>query len=324
MLQQGGLHMNVRLALLWAAVALATIAVACGSSDDDAELTEEETAYLESVSQAYDLFAANIEGFNTLFGQAWPLPSLLFMALEEAGAGKAVDSTLAELEKMDPPERFAADHVLLLAGVKEMIVADQQVGQAVVDVDLLSFMLSNISLGQKQAKMRLSLSEPLCNAAEPSEGSKHDSICERPQPDDGKYGEDLFALMSELQIEVASRARVEIPPFVFDVADDIFASLSTELARALEGAVATAGAMVPPEKFEDDHQLLVEYLEEQLQVGNSTTVESLTERPTEGPPPAIVAFCEARDAFTEEYARLVVVHFGDDEDTCNPEREPPP
>jgi hypothetical protein len=314
--------MNVRLALLWAAVALATIAVACGSSDDDENLTAEETAYLESVSQAFDLFAANLEGFNTLFGQAWPLPSLLFMALEEAGAGEALDSTLVELEKMDPPTRFAADHALLVAGVREAIIADQQVGQAVVDVDLLGFSLANLSLGQKQVKMRLSLSKPVCNAAEPTEGDKHDSICERPRPDDGKYGEKLFALMSELQIKVAPRARVEFPPFAFDVAEDFFSNISTEMVRALEGAVATAGVMVPPEKFEGDHRRLVEYLEEQLQGVNSATVEALTGPPLEGPPPGMVSYCEAREAFTKEFARLVVVHFGDDDDNCNP--EPPP
>ncbi|PKB79459.1 MAG: hypothetical protein BZY88_13255 [SAR202 cluster bacterium Io17-Chloro-G9] len=316
--------MNVRLALLWAAVGLATIAVACGSSDDDAEPTAEEKAYLESVSQAFDLFAANIEEFNKIFGQAWPLPSLLFMALEEAGAGKALDSTLVELEKMDPPKRFAADHALLVAGVREAIIADQQVGQAVVDVDLLGFSLANISLGQKQVKMRLSLSKPVCNAAEPTEGDKHDSICERPQPDDGKYGKELFALMSELQIEVTPRASVEIPPFVFDLAEDLLAAISTELVRALEEAVAAAGAMDPPERFEGDHQRVVEYLEEQLQAANSATVEDLTERPPEGPPPGIVTYCEAKEAFTKEYARLVTVHFGDDDDICNPEREQPP
>ena len=89
--------MKVRLALLSVAVVIAAIAVACGDSEDEAAPTAEETAYLESVSQAFDLFAANLEEFNTLFGRAWPLPSLLFMALEEAGAGKALDSTLAEL-----------------------------------------------------------------------------------------------------------------------------------------------------------------------------------------------------------------------------------
>jgi hypothetical protein len=246
------------------------------------------------------------------------------MALEEAGAGKALDSTLVELEKMAPPESFESGHALLVAGVREAIIADQQVGQAVVDVDLLGFSLANISLGQQQVKMRLSLSKPLCNAAEPSECDKHDSICERPQPDDGKYGEDLFALMSELQIEVVPRASVEVPPFAFDLAEDILATISTELVRALELAVATAADIEPPENFEADHQRLVEYLEEQLQLAKSATVETLTERPTEGPPPSIAAYCEAKGAFTADYARLVVVHFGDDDDMCNPERPPPP
>ena len=94
--------MNARLALLWTAIALAAIAVACGSSDDDAEPTAEETVYLADVEQAFELFRVNLDEFTTLFGQAWPLPSLMFMALEEAGAGTAFDGTVAALEAMSP------------------------------------------------------------------------------------------------------------------------------------------------------------------------------------------------------------------------------
>jgi hypothetical protein len=308
--------MKVRLTLLSVAVVVAAIAVACGDS--------EETAYLESVSEAFDLFSANLEEFNTLFGQAWPLPSLLFMALEEAGAGEALDSTLVALEKMEPPKRFTADHALLVAGVREARIADQVIGQAVADVDILSFSLGNMSLGQKQGEMRLSLSEALCNAAEPSEGDKHDSICERPRPDDGNYGEEVFALMSELQIELVPRARLEIPAFAFDLAEDIFSAITPEVVRVLESAISTAADMEPPQEFEDDHQRLVEYLEEQLELVPQEPVLGVREGPPEGLPPGLVSYCDTREAFMKEYARLVVVHFGDDEDMCNPDRTPPP
>jgi hypothetical protein len=191
--------MNARLALLWTAVALATIAVACGSSDEDAEPTAEETAYLESVDQAFDLFQANLEEFQTLFGQAWPLPSLLFMALEEAGAGTALDETVAAIEAMEPPERYEDDHALLVTGINRSREVDQRIGQSVADTDALAFVLGNVALGESTAKTLLSLPAPLCSSASLFDGDGTAPLCERPQPGDGEYGDDLFALMSDLQ-----------------------------------------------------------------------------------------------------------------------------
>ena len=62
---------------------------------------------------------------------------------------------------------------------------------------------------------------------------------------------------------------------------------------------------------------------------NSATVDTLTGPPPGGPPPEwpppeIATYCEAKDAFTKDYARLVVVHFGDDEDICNADGPPTP
>ena len=130
------------------AVVIAALAVACG----DAEPTAEETAYLADVEQAFDLFQVNLDEFSTLFGQSWPLPSLMFMALEEAGAGIALDGTVAALEAIEPPDRYEDDHALLVSGMSRSREVDQRIGQSVVDADALAFVLGNVALGESMAK----------------------------------------------------------------------------------------------------------------------------------------------------------------------------
>lgn len=327
--RQRRLQVNVRLALLWAAVALAAVAVACGSSDD-AEPTAEETAYLADVEQAFDLFQANLDEFSTLFGQAWPLPSLMFMALEEAGAGTAMDDTVSALEAMDPPESYADDHTLLVAGVSRSREIDRRIGQSVADTDALAFVLENVALGESAAKTLLSLPTPLCNSASLTEGDGNSPVCERPQPDDGEYGDDLFALMSDLQSEFQPRANPFIPEFAFDLVDEVFAQITPEVIQILERSIASADKMDPPEEFQQDHQRLLEYLDVLMEDAKAVPTDgSPGERPVGPPPgadfgalpPGIAAFCDVREAFSEEFSRLVAVHFGNG-DVCNP--EPPP
>jgi len=320
--------MNVRLALVWAAVALATIAVACGSSD--AEPTAEEAAYLADVEQAFDLFQVNLDEFRTLFGQAWPLPSLMFMALEEAGAGTALDGKVAALEAIEPPDRYKDGHALLVTGVSRSRDVDRRIGQSVADTDALAFVLGNVALGESFAKTLLSLPTPLCNASILFDDDGAAPICERPQPGDGEYGDDLFALMSDLQTEFQPRVTAFIPEFAFDLVGEVFAQFKPEVIQVLERSIASANEMEPPEEFQQDHQRLLQYLDVLMKEAEAVPTDiPRGERPAgpppgadlEAPPPDIAAFCDARDAFSEEFSRLVAVHFGNG-DVCNP--EPPP
>jgi hypothetical protein len=129
--------------------------------------------------------------------------------------------------------------------------------------------------------------------------------------------------MFELQIKVVPRVRVEISRFVFDVGQYILTVIAPELVRALEWFVTTAGAMDPAGRVRGRSPAPLRVPGGAASVCQRSRRGNPDRGAAGGPPPGMVAYCEAREAFTKEYAWLVVVHFGD-EDVCNPEPPSPP
>ena len=179
---------------IWAALAVVVLlagTVVCGGSDDADD--EAASAYLDSVQEASLMFAANLEEFQTLFGQVWPLPSTMFDALQRAGAGSALDETVAAIDALEPPPQFEADHATLVAGIREMASVDRDVGKAVADKELIAFALANIALGQASIRLALSLSGPVCEAMYMGENDGASRWCKRlDESEGGDYGRELY------------------------------------------------------------------------------------------------------------------------------------
>ena len=136
--------------------------------------------------------------------------------------------------------------------------------------------------------------------------------------------------MSDLQTGVLPRMTAFIQPFAFDLPGEVLAQFRPEVIQILEPAIASANEMEPPKEFQQDHQRLLEYLDILMEDAESAPPDiPRGERPAGPPPgadlgalpPRIAAFCDARDAFSEEFSRLVAVHFGNG-DVCN--LGPPP
>ena len=200
---------------IWAALAVVVLlagTVVCGGSDDADD--EAASAYLDSVQEASLMFAANLEEFQTLFGQVWPLPSTMFDALQRAGAGSALDETVAAIDALEPPPQFEADHATLVAGIREMASVDRDVGKAVADKELIAFALANIALGQASIRLALSLSGPVCEAMYMGENDGASRWCKRlDESEGGDYGRELYGLMSTLETDVRPLAEAFVPQF---------------------------------------------------------------------------------------------------------------
>ena len=261
--------MKTRLVLLTLVVAAAVTGITCQDAEEEEKLTPAESAYLDSVEQAWALFGAKVEESSALFGQVWPLASMLFQSLEQAGAGTAIDDTLAALEKLVPPERFEADHDILLTWTREMVSLDREVGQKIADENVVGLALANVALNQASTRGALRLSSPLCEAASLiKEGP--DPLCERLAPGQGgPYGAELYKLMSDLETEFRSRTQILVPPFATEALFKVLTLVKPEVVRAFEQAAASVGALEPPANFKQDHALLLAYLDEELQAAQA-------------------------------------------------------
>ena len=306
--------------LLTLAAAVVLFGIACGDSN--------EKAYLDSVNEALALSRPKFEKFGELFGQAWPLPSQLFNALEEAGAGTAFDATLVALEKLEPPQRFEADHELLVSSTREVVSHDKAVGQSVVDQDLTAFVLANVAMGQASARGTLALSKPVCEALNSHEEVTDPHLCQRLRPGQGAaYGEELYKLMSVLAVDFWPKVNVSVPSFGAQGGVDILARFKPDIVRVLEETSVSVSALEPPDEFQRDHERLLSYLDEVLE--NARAIPEVpTNRPVagagplegrEGPP-----LCTAKDDLSKEFLELVITYFGDPMcDGSGPDGGPP-
>jgi hypothetical protein len=148
--------------------------------------------------------------------------------------------------------------------------------------------------------------------------------------------------MSGLEAEFRPRTTILVPPFAFDALFAVLARVKPDVVRVLEQTAASVRSMQPPAEYEQDHARLLGYLEEELQAAQAIpdTPPDIplspggSPRVTVGPPPgggagppggppgpppgrpASLAYCGAREAFSEDFSQLVVVHFGDREGSC--------
>ena len=297
----------------WAAltaIVLLTTAGACGRSAEE--------AYLDSVRDALELSAANFKEFSTLFGQVWPVPSAMFDALEQAGAGTAYDETLAAIEKLEPPPRFESDHVTLVAGFRGLASIDSDVGQAVADKDVTAFVLANVAMGQASGRLALRLSPPVCGATYTGEEGAVHRWCERlDEGEGGEYGKELYSLMSRLETDVRPLVGFFAPQFAVEERFALVVQFKPMIVEGVEQVSESVRALNPPVEFQRDHARLLTYLDERLEAARAIpevpeSTPSVRPGPPDGPPP----HCVARDDFSETFLRLVVVFFGEQGSDC--------
>ena len=299
--------------------------VACGSDSNSPDvegdrltatpagtLTAAEQAYLDDVEGVAMLIGEKFAQFGELMGRVYATRGALFEALEEAGAGTAFDSGLAAMEALEPPERFRDEHELALDGLREFQRVDREVGQAVVDNDLVAFAFANVQLARLSVENPLQHSSAFCLAR--FNDSPH--LCERPAfSSSGEYGEELYSIMSRLETDVGPAANASRLPALNDEESlEILNTLVPSALDVLEQIDEAIGALDPPDSLETDHDRLVRYLGDLLEVvtelqqaaerGDLTAAREQTLRLEE-------VFCTAvEELLPSALFPLVIVHFG--------------
>lgn len=314
---------------LFALISVGVLLIAaCSGSDSEEvgptaapELTQEDRAYRDQVRVAFRRSDPNFERFSALLSQSFSSPEAILSALVEAGAGTSFDPVLERLKELVPTERFAADHQIFVEGMANIVAADQGIGAAAANEDIVGFELGNIDLFLAQIAMRLELSDEACRFV-----SNLTEFCapENELPG-GEYGAGLHAVMRTFGAEFNPRvgALEEGPGGVFAVLTFVPRYTSEELAElygaveadtmaALADATSAVNDLEPPDDFKADHELLQAWLEETSGIFDAlfqATGEDDRNERASLQEQGRIAFCNTADEFSLEARVLVDVVF---------------
>lgn len=325
---------------LFGSILVAVVALACGSdSNGEPEAngpeadrpvatpvgtpTAPEQAYLDELENALMLIVQNFEHFGEVIGAVYPTRGALFGALEEAGAGTAFDDGLAALEALDPPERFRVEHDLAVDGLRELQQVDREVGQAVIDNDLVAFALANVRLAKVTVETTLQHSAAFCLARFDA-----GNLCERPDfSSSGEYGEALYSLFSRIQSDVIPALSAQFPALNDEESLELFNVLAPGALDILEQSEEDLRALGPPEGLEADHDRLVLYLGDLVQIATERQQavdagDLDTARAQIGQ--LFETFCTAVGEISTAILPFVIVHFGASESDCGGQVPGPP
>ena len=270
--------MRLSVALLAFVAVGGLLIAACGGDGSEAsdptaapELTQEERTYRDQVRVAFRGSDVNFQRFEAALAQSFSSPEAILSALVEAGAGTTFDPVLERLEELEPTERFAADHEIFVQSVRAMVAADQGIGAAAADDDIVGFELGNIDLFLAQLAMRFELSAEACGFV-----SDLSEFCEpdRELPG-GEYGAELHEVMRTFSAEFNPRVGVLnegpggvflaltfVPLYTAEEVADLYGAVEAEIMAALAAATSAVDDLEPPDEFKADHELLLTWLDE--------------------------------------------------------------
>ena len=270
--------MRLSVALFALIVVGALLIAACGSNDSETPdptatpaLTPEDRTYRDQVRVAFRGSDVNFQKFEAALARSFSSPETILSALVEAGAGTTFDPVLERLQELEPTERFAADHDIFVQGVSAMVVADQGIGAAAANKDIVDFELGNMDLFLSQIAMRFELSGEACRFV-----SELTEFCEpdRELPG-GEYGAELHEVVRTLSAEFTPRVGVLnegpggvflaltfVPLYTPEEVAELYGAVEADVTAALADATSAVDDLEPPDEFKADHELLLTWLEE--------------------------------------------------------------
>lgn len=284
-------------------------------------LTAEDQAYLDEVAQAFTRSDANFDKFGDLLSESFASPEAILSALVEAGAGTSFDPVLEALTEIEPTERFVEDHRTFVEGVEKMVEADQAIGAAAADDDIVAFELGNVNLSVVQSAMRLELSFEACNTMPQTQ-----QLCTPPgELPGGDYGAALNGVMQGLAAGLLPRVGVlqESPQGVFlaltyllrytpEELVELYGAVEPDAMAVLADSASAVDDLEPPDDLAADHVRLQAWFAE---TSDTLTALFLATGQDDGDERARLqgqfrlALCSAADDFSPEAIALVGVVF---------------
>ena len=249
--------------------------------------------------------------------QTWPTRERFLSVLREADLPAAQDHFLQEVQELDPPERFRQDHeslVLFLTEQTEYLTKFYY--QTLEDNDLVPFVVGRANIGVAQQLLLLDVSGPFCRTLFPAVPGP--TRCDTGEPaSGGAYGAEIQEILKRHGAEFGPRVSGFLSALT---PEELFASLAA-LQTEIEGVIANTRDELrdvePPEEVRADHERLVQYFVEILEVARDITQAARDQDQAkllnELFPESGIVLCDARGDFSEDYLPIVAPSFGDEE-----------
>ena len=261
-------------AILPVSIMATLLALACSSSDPTPTPTatsiptptapnQNEIQYFEEVRAARTITDENFENFRNVFGRIYPTRGALLQALESAGVGTSFDATLEELEQISPPPKYEADHQSLVSGTRQLSELDRNARDAVLKGDLVTFSLVNGQMARSTASTFDSLSPSFCSQLSISDDRGSPCLPVDPLPG-GSYGNEVFLTLRNVASSVFAGA--SSTAFALSLTPTEIAEVTEREFPLLTGSFSEYATQIrdlqPPPEMAEDHQRLVDFLNE--------------------------------------------------------------
>lgn len=250
------------------------IVVACGSSGSTptpgtpaVSSEEAEAEYLRTLGSAVSEVNTASDEVGGILSQVYATKGAFLQAVTDADSVSATRRLRETLSQLTPPARFREDHERLVAFTGEFDV-NHDTEAALAQGDLFQIIVDrkDFLLGYGRAVQQSSL--PFCNALAFGDAS---AVCDTNVPG-GEYGVQLRTILNTyLAVEFFPR----VTSFPLGLSqEEVFEGLlliNPEIEEVLEEAGERVRALQPPSNYQPDHDVLVRFFEETLEVARGIT-----------------------------------------------------
>ena len=234
------------------------------AQEDQIVLTPAETQYLDRLDAGVSRIEAAFDAVGRDLRQTYPTRERLMSSLRQADAFGAVRALLDDLRQAEPPERFRADHAGLV-GLLSDLATTSNLTQALENDDLVGVSLACKDFLVGMGRVAQQATRPFCRAAA---FGNPGATCDDDVPG-GEYGVALRRAFNRSAVEFGPR----VSSFPVGLAtDELFTALEVlqpEIIQALEETGAAVRALQPPPELRADHQRIVTYWEDTLEVSRA-------------------------------------------------------
>lgn len=270
-------------------------------------LTDEESAYLDTLLLGFEEFGKRVAVFGQALSSQFADERAMLKALADAGAGTA-------FEAVTPPARFEAAHELLLEYLEGIVRIDRVIGQAARDGDAVLFGVSNLELATTETSVQAVLNLPP-QIREIALGGAEFAF-RQPEPEvlDGGYREAVYSLLREFRPRFL-QSGPDYLAFNFRATHmaEIVSQVSPGFIALLEEARSNVAALSPPDELRDDHQRLIEYFDDTLAAQRAISTAAAAEDLAgvrAGIDLTVESFCETAKDLSDTIKPVVSVQFG--------------
>ena len=271
-------------------VSIAALA-ACGDSepevDADATATSEslaataeagqaaanaaaEAQYLAKFEAYFEQLDSMVRSIDQSLSQTYPVAARLFEVLQAADVSETVQAVLTDIEQLTPPDRFRDDHERYVRALSDTVPFAQEHDRAIEVRDLVSVFVARSRMLAAQQRALAEASPAICRAAaiEPRAAT----FCDTGDPlPGGEYGVELRTVFKRYSAEFGPRVSSFPAAFTPEERFQALEVLQPEIEQVLDETAESVRALEPPTELRADHDRLVLFLEETLDVARAIT-----------------------------------------------------